>query len=509
MLGAPVDEVVDLGAGIGDVVIARVEEVRQHPNADRLRICTVNAGGDARLQVVCGAPNVEAGGVYPFAPIGATLPGGMEIKKAKLRGEESQGMLCSARELGLGARPQRADGAQRRLRARRQLPAVAGAGRLAARRGRDAQPRRAALAPGRGARAGPARRGRHRAAEVPRRPRPRLSGEARQARGGRAGRGGRHRGRGGLPAVHGRRRSRGVRAPVAGVAGHAAARHRPAAHQQRCGCHQLRAARAGAAHPRLRPGPAARRPRRRAPRARRRDADDAGRRGARAAGDGRRHRGRRARRGPGGRDGRAEQRGGRGDDGPVHRGRALRSEGGAQDGAAAGAEHGRVAPLRAQRGPRGAAHGHAPRHRAHPGRGRRGGGGRRGPGAAPLRAARHRAARGARGEGAGHRPDARGDPRPAGAHRLRGQHQAQAHPRAGPRLSPGRGGRDRPHRGDRPPARLRLVPRAAAPVPPDCRSGAPGRRGGAADAARSSSAGDSWSPSRPASRRRAPAPCPC
>jgi phenylalanyl-tRNA synthetase beta chain len=102
MLGAPVDEVVDLGAEIGDVVIARVEDVRQHPNADRLRICTVNAGRGDTLQVVCGAPNVEAGGVYPFAPIGATLPGGMEIKKAKLRGEESQGMLCSARELGLG-----------------------------------------------------------------------------------------------------------------------------------------------------------------------------------------------------------------------------------------------------------------------------------------------------------------------------------------------------------------------------------------------------------------------
>jgi phenylalanyl-tRNA synthetase beta chain len=102
MLGAPVDDVVDLGAGIGDVVIARVEEVRQHPNADRLRICTVNAGGDERLQVVCGAPNVEAGGLYPFAPVGATLPGGLEIKKAKLRGEASEGMLCSARELGLG-----------------------------------------------------------------------------------------------------------------------------------------------------------------------------------------------------------------------------------------------------------------------------------------------------------------------------------------------------------------------------------------------------------------------
>jgi phenylalanyl-tRNA synthetase beta chain len=102
MLGAPVDEVVDLGAQIGDVVIARVEEVRQHPNADKLRLCTVNAGGDQRLQVVCGAPNVEAGGLYAFAPIGATLPGGLEIKKAKLRGEASEGMLCSARELGLG-----------------------------------------------------------------------------------------------------------------------------------------------------------------------------------------------------------------------------------------------------------------------------------------------------------------------------------------------------------------------------------------------------------------------
>ena len=102
MLGAPVDEVIDLGAGIGDVVIARVEDVRRHPNADRLRLCTVDAGGGARFQVVCGAPNVEAGAFYPFAPIGARLPGGVEIRKAKLRGEASEGMLCSARELGLG-----------------------------------------------------------------------------------------------------------------------------------------------------------------------------------------------------------------------------------------------------------------------------------------------------------------------------------------------------------------------------------------------------------------------
>ncbi|MBW3629117.1 MAG: phenylalanine--tRNA ligase subunit beta [Gemmatimonadetes bacterium] len=102
MRGAPVDELVELSAGIGDVVIARVDEVRQHPNADRLRLCSVDAGSGARLQVVCGAPNVEAGGYYPFAPIGSSLPGGVEIRKAKLRGELSEGMLCSARELGLG-----------------------------------------------------------------------------------------------------------------------------------------------------------------------------------------------------------------------------------------------------------------------------------------------------------------------------------------------------------------------------------------------------------------------
>lgn len=101
LLGAPVDEVTPLGESIRDIVIARVTEVRQHPNADRLRVCTVEAGG-APLQVVCGAPNVEAGGHFPFAPVGAALPGGIEIRRAKLRGEVSEGMLCSARELGLG-----------------------------------------------------------------------------------------------------------------------------------------------------------------------------------------------------------------------------------------------------------------------------------------------------------------------------------------------------------------------------------------------------------------------
>jgi len=100
-LGFPVEEVVDLSAGIRDIVLGHVLEVRPHPNADRLRVCQVD-GGDGVRSVVCGAPNVEAGQVYPFAPIGATLPGGMKIGKAKLRGELSEGMLCSERELGLG-----------------------------------------------------------------------------------------------------------------------------------------------------------------------------------------------------------------------------------------------------------------------------------------------------------------------------------------------------------------------------------------------------------------------
>lgn len=100
-LGAPVDEMTPLGEELGDVVIARVSDVQPHPNADRLRLCTVEAGADP-LQVVCGAPNVEAGRYYPFAPIGSTLPGGIKIRKAKLRGEVSEGMLCSPRELGLG-----------------------------------------------------------------------------------------------------------------------------------------------------------------------------------------------------------------------------------------------------------------------------------------------------------------------------------------------------------------------------------------------------------------------
>ena len=105
--GAAVDVIEPLNAGLGEIRVALVEEVRQHPNADRLRVCTVNDGSAERRQVVCGAANVTAGRKYPFAPVGATVPvgkggGPMRIEKAKLRGELSEGMLCSARELGVG-----------------------------------------------------------------------------------------------------------------------------------------------------------------------------------------------------------------------------------------------------------------------------------------------------------------------------------------------------------------------------------------------------------------------
>ncbi|HEY7192994.1 MAG TPA: phenylalanine--tRNA ligase subunit beta [Gemmatimonadales bacterium] len=99
---APVDGVVPIHQDLRDVLVAKVLEVKQHPNADRLSLCQVDAGGGAPLEVVCGAPNVQAGKTYPFAPVGATLPGGLKLERRKIRGIESNGMLCSAKELGLG-----------------------------------------------------------------------------------------------------------------------------------------------------------------------------------------------------------------------------------------------------------------------------------------------------------------------------------------------------------------------------------------------------------------------
>ncbi len=102
MLGAPVDAIEPIGTDLGAFVVGRVTEVRPHPNADKLRVTTVDDGSGTLWNVVCGAPNVTAGGTYPFARLGTVMPGGLVIERRKLRGEPSEGMLCSARELGLG-----------------------------------------------------------------------------------------------------------------------------------------------------------------------------------------------------------------------------------------------------------------------------------------------------------------------------------------------------------------------------------------------------------------------
>ena len=99
---AAVDAVVPIHGDLGDIVIARVIEVKKHPNADRLSLCLVDAGGGSAVEVVCGAPNVRAGKSYPYAPVGAVLPGGVKLERKTIRGVESNGMLCSAKELGLG-----------------------------------------------------------------------------------------------------------------------------------------------------------------------------------------------------------------------------------------------------------------------------------------------------------------------------------------------------------------------------------------------------------------------
>ena len=101
MAGLEVDSVEPAGAGLGDLLVGEVMSVNAHPDADKLRVCHVDTGQGEPLQIVCGAPNVVAGGKYPLAPVGAKLPGDFKIKKSKLRGVESLGMLCSARELGL------------------------------------------------------------------------------------------------------------------------------------------------------------------------------------------------------------------------------------------------------------------------------------------------------------------------------------------------------------------------------------------------------------------------
>src|SRR5258705_13980735 len=100
-LGLEVEAIDEPGREIGAVVAARILEVLPHPDADRIRLADVDAG-DGVVRVVCGAPNIEKGMLVPFARVGARLPGDFTIERRKIRGQASEGMLCSARELGLG-----------------------------------------------------------------------------------------------------------------------------------------------------------------------------------------------------------------------------------------------------------------------------------------------------------------------------------------------------------------------------------------------------------------------
>jgi phenylalanyl-tRNA synthetase beta chain len=101
MAGFEVEDVARAAPPFANVVVGEIVSVTPHPDADRLRVCAVNVGRDALLQIVCGAPNAAAGMRVPCALEGAVLPGDQAIKRATMRGVESQGMLCSARELGL------------------------------------------------------------------------------------------------------------------------------------------------------------------------------------------------------------------------------------------------------------------------------------------------------------------------------------------------------------------------------------------------------------------------
>lgn len=100
-LGLEVEAVEEPGRDVAGVVVGRIVDVVPHPDADKIRLADVDFG-DGTRRVVCGAPNIHPGMVAPFARVGARLPGGLRIEKRRIRGVVSEGMLCSARELGLG-----------------------------------------------------------------------------------------------------------------------------------------------------------------------------------------------------------------------------------------------------------------------------------------------------------------------------------------------------------------------------------------------------------------------
>src|SRR5215468_4511870 len=99
--GVEVEGVEERGAELDPVIVAQVDAFEPHPNADRLSVCRVNDGSGVPRQIVCGAKNFRAGDKVALALPGAVLPGGVKIKVSKLGGIESEGMLCSPRELNL------------------------------------------------------------------------------------------------------------------------------------------------------------------------------------------------------------------------------------------------------------------------------------------------------------------------------------------------------------------------------------------------------------------------
>ena len=102
LAGVEMEAIERRGAKIDKVIVAQITASSQHPNADRLTVCEVDDGSGTKRKIVCGATNYEVGDKLPLALPGAKLPNGLEIRKSKLRGVESEGMLCSSKELGLG-----------------------------------------------------------------------------------------------------------------------------------------------------------------------------------------------------------------------------------------------------------------------------------------------------------------------------------------------------------------------------------------------------------------------
>src|SRR5207245_6012306 len=101
--GVEIEAIERRGVNIDKIIVAQITASSQHPNADRLPVCEVKDGSGTKLQIVCGATNYKVGDKVPLALPGAKLPNGSEIRKSKLRGVESEGMLCSPIELGLGS----------------------------------------------------------------------------------------------------------------------------------------------------------------------------------------------------------------------------------------------------------------------------------------------------------------------------------------------------------------------------------------------------------------------